>query len=413
MKILLSAYACEPHIGSEPGVGWNMALAMSRYHQVHVLTTAVHRSGIEAELATGNYPHLQVTYLDPLGWVYNWQKGGKLNLGVNLHYYLWQIQAYWYARSRLPKEKFDLAHHVTYVRYYTPSLLPLLPIPFIWGPVGGAEVAPKPFWVDFQPQHRRFERLRDLMRGLGELDPLVRLAVRKSAMLLAVTADTAARFKHLGGGDRLQLMSALSLQLAEIEALGELPPPSLQPLRFISMGRLLHWKGFHLGLRAFAAANLPDAEFWVVGSGPEETALKQLASSLNIGDRVQFWGKLSRPEALDKLAQASVLVHPSLHDSGGWVCLEAMAAGRPVVCLDLGGPGEQVTAATGFKVAATHPLDAVQQLAQAMQQLAQNTRLISQMGQAGQAHVKANYCWEGRAVWLNQLYEKVVKDYAG
>jgi glycosyltransferase involved in cell wall biosynthesis len=151
----------------------------------------------------------------------------------------------------------------------------------------------------------------------------------------------------------------------------------------------------------------------VVGSGPEETALKQLASSLNIGDRVQFWGKLSRPEALDKLAQASVLVHPSLHDSGGWVCLEAMAAGRPVVCLDLGGPGEQVTAATGFKVAATHPLDAVQQLAQAMQQLAQNTRLISQMGQAGQAHVKANYCWEGRAVWLNQLYEKVVKDYAG
>src|SRR2546430_4418443 len=42
--------------------------------------------------------------------------------------------------------------------------------------------------------------------------------------------------------------------------------------------------------------------------------------------------------------------HPSLHDSGGWVCLEAMAAGRPVICLDLGGPGYQVTEESGIKI---------------------------------------------------------------
>ena len=36
---------------------------------------------------------------------------------------------------------------------------------------------------------------------------------------------------------------------------------------------------------------------------------------------------------LEKLAECDALAHPSLHDSGGWVCLEAMAAGRPVRAL--------------------------------------------------------------------------------
>jgi glycosyltransferase involved in cell wall biosynthesis len=412
MKILLSAYACEPHRGSEPGVGWNMALAMSQYHQVHVLTTAAHKAGIEAELAINHHPNLRVTYVDPIGWIYNWKSKRKMHLGVNFHYYFWQIQAYFQARSLLRTEKFDLAHHVTYVRYYTPSLLALLPLPFIWGPVGGAEAAPPPFRVDFHWRNRIFETLRDLVRGLGELDPFVRLAVRKSALLLAVTADTADRFKHLGGRDRLQLMSEVSLQLAEIDCLGQLPPPSIKPIRFISMGRLLHWKGFHLGLRAFAEADLPDAEFWVVGNGPEDRSLRQLTRQLKIEHKVHFWGMIPRAEALEKLSQSSVLVHPSLHDSGGWVCLEAMAAGRPVICLDLGGPGVQVTAATGYKVAPTTPIAAVTAMAQAMRALAQDEPLIHQMGQAGKLHVKENYCWQSREVWLNDLYDQVVADYA-
>jgi len=60
-------------------------------------------------------------------------------------------------------------------------------------------------------------------------------------------------------------------------------------------------------------------------------------------------------QTLERLAECDVLAHPSLHDSGGWTCLEAMAAARPVVCLDLGGPGTQVTAATGIKLPAHNP----------------------------------------------------------
>ncbi|MFM6845653.1 MAG: glycosyltransferase family 4 protein, partial [Dolichospermum sp.] len=47
-----------------------------------------------------------------------------------------------------------------------------------------------------------------------------------------------------------------------------------------------------------------------------------------------------------------------------WVCMEAMAAGRPVICLDLGGPAVQVTEETGFKIAADEPYQVVRDLAE-------------------------------------------------
>jgi glycosyltransferase involved in cell wall biosynthesis len=101
------------------------------------------------------------------------------------------------------------------------------------------------------------------------------------------------------------------------------------------------------------------------------------------------------------------LVHPSLHDSGAGVCLEAMAAGRPVICLDLGGPATQVTAETGFKVSAHHPEQSVKELATAMSCLANDHQLCLRMGSAGQQRVQECYSWEAKGQQLSQIYKKI------
>ncbi len=44
------------------------------------------------------------------------------------------------------------------------------------------------------------------------------------------------------------------------------------------------------------------------------------------------------------------MVHPALHEAFGISCLEALAAGRPVICLNCGGPALQVTPEVGFVV---------------------------------------------------------------
>ncbi|MEL6438135.1 MAG: glycosyltransferase family 4 protein [Cyanobacteria bacterium J06621_8] len=406
MKVLLSAYSCEPGKGSERGVGWNIAKEVAKYHEVWVLTRPDEsKTAIEAELARNPVPNLHFVYFTLPFWQdsLRWGQSGAMQL----HYYLWQIQAYFVARKLHGQINFDIAHHVTFVRYSVPSLLSLLPIPFIWGPVGGGESAPAKFWADFNGKNKLYEYLRGIWRSIGELDPLTRLTAKNSTIAYATTKDTARKLSQLGAL-QIKQASAIGISQAEIEQLSQCPPPSGNPVRFINVARLLHWKGIYLGLRAFAAANIPDAEYWVVGDGPERENLEQLAQELKIAERVTFFGLLDREEVLVKLGQCSALVHPSLHDSGGCVHLEAMASGRPILCLDLGGAGETITPDIGIKVPAHNPQQAVNDLAQAMEKLADNPDLCLQMGQNGQQRIRELYSWSVKGKWLSEVYQECV-----
>ncbi|MEM9154575.1 MAG: glycosyltransferase [Cyanobacteria bacterium P01_F01_bin.33] len=406
MKVLLSAYSCEPGRGSERGVGWNVAREVARRHEVWVLTRPDEsKEAIEAELAAHPIPNLNFVYFTlPF-----WQDSMRLGQSgaMQIHYYLWQLQAYFVARRLHQEIGFDLSHHVTFVKYSSPSLLSLLPIPFVWGPVGGGESAPATFWIDFSPRARAYELARDIFRKVGERDPFVRMTARQSAVVRATTDDTAQRL-NLMGAAQVCIVPEVGLLDDEIAALEQYELPHSGPLRFISMGRLLHWKGFHLGLRAFARAQLSDAEYWVVGDGPELQPLKDLARKCGVSDRVKFWGRLSREDTLERLGECHALVHPSLHDSGGWVCVEAMAAGRPVICLDLGGPGVQVTPQTGFKIKAKEPQQAVVDLAAAMTELAKDSELRDRLGTAGRKHIQENFSWQVVGERLDAVYRELV-----
>jgi glycosyltransferase involved in cell wall biosynthesis len=386
-------------------VGWHLAREVAKYHEVWVLTRPDEsRSAIEAELAANPIPNLHFVYFTLPFWQdsLRWGQSGAMQI----HYYLWQIQAYFVARRLHREIGFDVCHHVTFVKYSSPSFISFLPLPFVWGPVGGGESAPAPFWRDFSLRAKAYEWARTVVRWLGERDPFVGATARRSAVIRATTEDTAKRLRQMGG-HQVEIGSAIGLSAGEIEQLAHYPPPDQTPIRLISVGRLLHWKGFHLGLRAFAEADLSDAEYWVVGDGPERQPLQALAAQLGIASRVKFWGVLSRTETLQRLGRSHILVHPSLHDSGGWVCIEAMATGRPVICLDLGGPGAQITAETGCKVPACDPAQAVQDLALAMKQLARDSELRSRLGKAGQQHVQQHYTWEAMGRSMSQLYQSL------
>ena len=87
--------------------------------------------------------------------------------------------------------------------------------------------------------------------------------------------------------------------------------------------------------------------------------------------------------------------------------MEAMAAGRPVICLDLGGPAVQVTRETGFKIVADEPYQAVRDLAAAMIYLVKDPKLRIGMGQAGRKLVNENYSWQVIGDRLHKLYLEV------
>lgn len=402
LKVLISAYACEPGKGSEPGVGWNVAHQMARYHDVWVITRTSNASAIKAELARHPSPNLRFLYYDFPQWTRFWKRGAR---GVQIYYYLWQLGIFFVAKKAHKHIGFELIHHATFVKYWAPSFLSLLSVPFIWGPIGGGESAPEDFMQDFSLKGKVYERCRNVARWLGEHDPFVRLTAKRSSIILATTKETAMRISSFSIKEA-RLLGESSLSESDLKSAPLLPADD-EPFRFIAIGRLLHWKGIHLGLRAFSLSRVSRAEFWVVGDGPERQYLEALARSLHVAERVRFFGRLSRENSMERLMRCQVLVHPSLHDSGGWVCLEGMAAGRPVICLDIGGPSVQVTMESGFKIPAVNPLQAVRDMADAMKQLAADRSLLVRMGKAGQERIRGHYTWNRRGQDLNFLYSKV------
>lgn len=397
-RVLLSAYACEPGFGSEPGIGWNVACQLSETYDVWVLTRANNRGRIEAAFADTPRPGLRFIYYD-LPAALLWAK--RLPLGVQVYYLLWQWRSLSVARDYASAIGFQAVQHITFGRHWMPSSLPRLGLPFVWGPLGGGDSVPRAFLASLGPRGRFLNGVREAARYVGERLPLVRRCARQSCIALATTPETAIRLAKLGADD-VRRVPAVGLSVADVEALGARPDPPGQPVRFISIGRLEHWKGFHYGLESLAVAGLHEAEYWVVGEGPERARLERLAAALGIGSQVRFLGQLSRDETLARLADAHALVHPSLHDSGGWVCLEAMAARRPVIYLNLGGPAQLVSPEAGIAIEATNPADAVKAMATAMSSLASSPELIRSLGEAGRRHVRECHTWPVRGATLRQ-----------
>jgi glycosyltransferase involved in cell wall biosynthesis len=125
--------------------------------------------------------------------------------------------------------------------------------------------------------------------------------------------------------------------------------------RVVATGRLSEQKNYPTLLSA--AALLPDVTFDIVGSGPDEAALKRMAMELGLGDRVRFHGQLSRPEALAILAAGDVFAQPSLYEGHSLGLLEAAKLGMPLVVSDAPTQIEGVTGPDGERcglVAGTH-----------------------------------------------------------
>lgn len=406
LRILLSCYSCGPDRGSEPGVGWNAALAIAEFHEVHVITTSEFQKAIEAKTQAGDLPEGVVFHFFeiPLGRsVWRHHSG----MAIRLHYVLWQRLARLFVRGLHRRFHFDSAQHITFVRYCAESCVEALGLPYILGPVGGAETTPKCLSGTHTCGGGLIERMRGAGRWLGEHSPRVLRTIRKAGYVLAVTPQTYDRCVALGADtERTQVYPAIGISEQEFERLAKTPSP-VGPVCFFGFGRLINWKRYDLAIRAFAQAAVPGARLLFIGGGPEEKSLMALAKGLGVEEQVEVSGFLPREQALMQLARGHALVHPSVHDSGGCVCLEAMAAGRPVICLDWAGPGLLVTDETGVKIPVGDVESVVQGLADAMRRFSDES-LLRAKGDAAKHHVRESYLWSAKARYYAGLHRQIM-----
>lgn len=362
MRVLVSAYACEPGRGSEPGVGWNWARELAAEHEVWVLTRANNRERIEAELQRRPHPPMRFLYVDLPQWIRRWKRGQR---GIHLYAYGWQVAARRVARDAHRRHRFELVHHITFASAFTPALTWLPGVPFVWGPVGGGVRVPWRLVVGSGPRAVAYETLRSLRRVLARsFDPLLRMTWRRADLILVQNPETMA---WLPRPYRERALIAPNAGVDAREIASRHPRAGHDGLVAMAAGRLIHVKAFSLAVRALAGVVDLPVRLLVAGEGPERMRLERLAQRLGVSDRVTFLGMLPREAFLDRLADSDVLLFPSLHDECPLVVVEAMSQGTVPIVLDVGGPATLV-GSIGYVVPAggRSPHEVVAELADAI-----------------------------------------------
>lgn len=176
------------------------------------------------------------------------------------------------------------------------------------------------------------------------------------------------------------------------------------------VGRLSPWKGQDVFLEAFAAAfRETDVRARIVGDalfGEDEYAatLRRKAEQLGIARQVEFRG--FREDIWAELREIDVLVHCSVHpEPFGYVVLEGLAAGVPVVAANAGGPAELIT--SGVNGILTTPGSAPD-LAAALRRLVADPDLRTQLALAGQDRSR-DFTPERTVAMLLEIYEQVLR----
>ena len=238
MRVLLSAFACCPGYGSEPGTGWHWVGALADLgHEVTVLTMSDHRDEILASCPQGvhfrfiDIPTSPVPRFSKLLWSYD-------------AYGRWQDAAARHVEAEACK--YDVAHHVTYGGLHLGSMLWRLPIPLVYGPVGGGQTAPADYWRYFGREWPS-EILRTASAGpLLKLNRRCGQTIKNSAVTLINNSATAAACRRLGGTDiRYMLADGLSSDwIADAR-----PQPSNTPV-VLWVGTLLPRKAPTLAVRS-------------------------------------------------------------------------------------------------------------------------------------------------------------------
>jgi glycosyltransferase involved in cell wall biosynthesis len=407
MKVLLSTYSCFPCQTSEPGNAWRVINEALKEHEVWAVIADAHqyRELTEPVLAKNPLPNFHPVFfkLPPAQqWLSRRPATGAI------YYHLWQENLRRRVAELHAKNHFDLVHHVTYGRYWSPSGLRELNLPFIWGPVGAAESAPPNFVNELPFKNRCVEFARDSARKFCEQTRALRDTARAATIAIGVTRESCDALKRLGAC-RVEQMPQIALTDKDLAEFAALPDPPPGPLRAICIGRHVHWKGFYLAIRAFAefAKKNADAELWIVNDGPFRGELEKTAAQTGVAARVKFFGTLPKyADVLEKLGQTHVLLHPALHEAFGNCCAEALAAGRPVGCLDIGGPASQITPETGFAAPATHPAEAVHALAQFLERLDHDRALLAQMSAAARRHARENFSMAAIHTRMRRFYRE-------
>ncbi|WP_298487925.1 glycosyltransferase family 4 protein [uncultured Maribacter sp.] len=390
-KILLSAYACDPSKGSEPGNGYNWAkqLALLGY-EIHCITTSKGKSAIKQK-AEGN-EKLNFTFVDlPFGLdkIYSTSK-----LGMYLHYFLWQWRAYRVGKKLHKTSSFDLVHHITWGSVQQGSFMYKLPIPMIFGPAGGGQKSPEALRRFFLGAWKSEEKREFITNKFIKYNPACFKMVKKASVILASNIPTKELVESLGCKNT-KLVLDVGLPKAFYPKVIPKRKIDKENLKLLWVGRFMPRKGLILLLEVMnELKSYPNIELTIVGDGEMKEILLQGIEKYDLKN-TNWVGKVPFNEVPNYYASHDLFVFSSLRDSVGVQLIEAMAYGLPIITLDLNGASLLVDDTRGIKIPVKDSEQIVLDFAKAIIALSKDSVRLEQMSNNAFDYSK-QFIWEDK-----------------
>ncbi len=416
-NILVLAYAISPTRGSEYSVAWNYVTYLSKYCHLTVLygTSGEHMGDCEEmERWANEHPNEQICFVPvhPNKWanLLNWSN--RHGLFVYTFYYAyqaWQKQAYRKAKELMRGEHFDLVHYVGMIGYREPGYLWKLGLPYVWGPVGGANNAPR----QLMKRMPWLGRMKQLFRNVANTIQFytkrrLKQALAATDVLMTATSENQARFRKVHHKD--------SICLPENAITGEIAlsrDKFRQPdkYRLIVVGTLDARKSVGIFLEALTQVKHKDClHVDIVGGGPLRGCLEQYAVEQGLDGMITWHGQLPRNEAVALFRDAHLHVITSVSEGNPTTIWEAMSYGVPTLSFDHCGMHDTLRDGVGVLVpiASTYE-ECVRGVAERIDALLEQPEQFLQLAEKTleRAH---EYTWDKREIFLNDLYDKLLKE---
>ena len=399
-KIFVSAYACEPGLGSEIGVGWHWVLELSKYFEVWVLTRESNRGTIVPWIEQHKeYENIHFVYFDLPQWARRWKRGMR---GVRLYYMLWQWLSNGVVKRTMQENGIEVYHLLTYGNAMWPASRYGMKQRFVWGPVSAGVSLPRYLTKHFSLKSRMKEAAQRAMKWLLPLNMGFRTRCRCADVILCKTDETIECVPRKWRYKCVQMTDvAVELRDAEIYMLPKRYDEA--KVNYVMAGTLVGWRTVDVLLESWKLCqqtidnsqqstvnrqqttvdcrlSTVDYRLTIVGNGPERGRLEGLIRELGIEDSVRLVGQVDMETYYSYIAQADAVVNSCFREGAVTVSFDAMAMGKPLICFDTGGythyfEPEYSRVIKGVKSRE----EAVERLAQAMVELA-DKELCAKMG---------------------------------
>lgn len=333
-RLFISAYACEPGLGSEIGVGWHWVLELSKYYELWVLTRKSNQHTIEPWIAEHpEYADIHWLYFDLPKWARFWKKGLR---GVRTYYNIWQTLTNPIVKRTMQEHDIKVFLHVTYgnvlwkVSSYGQKQF------FIWGPVGGLETIDKDYSQHYGAKWKLIEAIRRFTIKVLPLNLGFKHRCKNADLILCKT-DVTRLLIPTEYRDKAILQTDVATEKISLGSLDDTKQNN--HLEIITVGRLDAWRGFDLCIEAVKQARDKgiDAHLTIVGKGSDEERLRAITINDSLQDVVTFTGQVSMDEYKALMAKADIVLNASLKEGAVTVSFDAMAMGKPMICLDTTG----------------------------------------------------------------------------